>query len=131
MVRGFASGDPRGRDRTASQGAPSPSGHSIWELIFHIESWVKMTLGAVDGVAIPVAGDGRGVGLASGDRHECCGMETLGRSFSFTTLGWLKRSTASGMSAFARRFPAGRTISTVCSRERSSTRPITRVRFQC
>jgi hypothetical protein len=52
--------------------APTPSGNSSW--------WVKMTLGAVDGVAIP-PWPGMAVenGLASGDGHERGGVETLGR----------------------------------------------------
>lgn len=30
-----------------------PSAHSIWELLFHVEAWVKFTLGAVEGTPIP------------------------------------------------------------------------------
>jgi DinB family protein len=32
---------------------PVPNAHSIWELLGHVESWVKFALGAVDGVPIP------------------------------------------------------------------------------
>src|SRR5216684_5613399 len=32
---------------------PVPNAHSIWELLCHVESWVKFALGAVDGVPIP------------------------------------------------------------------------------
>jgi hypothetical protein len=32
---------------------PVPDAHSIWELLCHVESWVKFALGAVDGVPIP------------------------------------------------------------------------------
>lgn len=42
-------------DVTAAQAKarPLPGAHSIWELLFHVESWVKMTLSAIDGVPIP------------------------------------------------------------------------------
>jgi len=32
---------------------PMPNTHSIWELLRHLEAWVKFALGAVDGVPIP------------------------------------------------------------------------------
>jgi hypothetical protein len=32
---------------------PIPNAHSIWELVCHVEAWVKFALGAVDGVPIP------------------------------------------------------------------------------
>src|SRR5215469_11283851 len=32
---------------------PIPNAHSIWELLCHVESWVKFALGGVDGVPIP------------------------------------------------------------------------------
>src|SRR5712691_10261352 len=32
---------------------PIPNAHSIWELLCHVEAWVKFALGAVDGVPIP------------------------------------------------------------------------------
>jgi DinB superfamily len=40
---------------TAKQAQAHPIGnaHSIWELLCHVESWVKFALGAVDGVPIP------------------------------------------------------------------------------
>jgi hypothetical protein len=43
------------RDVTASeaQARPIPGAHSIWELVFHIDSWVKFALGTVSGVPIP------------------------------------------------------------------------------
>lgn len=43
-------------DVTAAQAKAHPvlAAHSIWELLFHVESWVKMTLGAIDGVPIPL-----------------------------------------------------------------------------
>jgi hypothetical protein len=43
------------KDVTASQAQahPVPSAHSIWELLCHLDSWVKFALGAVDGVPIP------------------------------------------------------------------------------
>jgi hypothetical protein len=36
-----------------AQAHPIPHAHSIWELLCHLESWVKFALGAVDGVPIP------------------------------------------------------------------------------
>jgi hypothetical protein len=32
---------------------PIPNAHSIWELVRHVEAWVKFAVGAVDGVPIP------------------------------------------------------------------------------
>jgi hypothetical protein len=32
---------------------PIANGHSIWELLLHVEAWVKFAQGAVDGVPIP------------------------------------------------------------------------------
>ena len=32
---------------------PIPNAHSIWELVVHVEAWVKFCLGAVQGTAIP------------------------------------------------------------------------------
>jgi hypothetical protein len=32
---------------------PVPNAHSIWELVSHLESWVKFALGAIDGVPVP------------------------------------------------------------------------------
>ena len=32
---------------------PLPNGHSIWEMVSHVESWVKLALGALDGKPIP------------------------------------------------------------------------------
>jgi DinB superfamily len=42
-------------DMTAEQAQthPIPNAHSIWELLCHIEAWVKFALGAVDGAPIP------------------------------------------------------------------------------
>lgn len=36
-----------------AQAHPIPNAHSIWELLCHVESWVKFALGAADGVPIP------------------------------------------------------------------------------
>ena len=36
-----------------AQAHPIPSAHSIWELLCHVESWVRFALGAVEGVPIP------------------------------------------------------------------------------
>lgn len=36
-----------------AQAHPIPNAHSIWELLCHVETWVKFTMGAVEGVAIP------------------------------------------------------------------------------
>jgi hypothetical protein len=43
------------KDVTAkkAQMHPIPNGHSIWELLCHVESWVRFALGAVDGAPIP------------------------------------------------------------------------------
>ena len=43
------------KDVTAQQAQahPVPSAHSIWELLCHLESWVKFAFDAVDGVPIP------------------------------------------------------------------------------
>jgi uncharacterized damage-inducible protein DinB len=32
---------------------PIPNAHSIWELLCHVEAWVKFALGAIDGEPIP------------------------------------------------------------------------------
>ena len=32
---------------------PIASAHSIWELVVHVEAWVRFALGAIDGVPIP------------------------------------------------------------------------------
>ena len=32
---------------------PVPNAHSIWELLYHVEAWVKFAIGAVEGVPIP------------------------------------------------------------------------------
>ncbi|HET7209939.1 MAG TPA: DinB family protein [Terriglobales bacterium] len=36
-----------------AQAHPIPNAHSIWELLCHLEAWVKFALGAVNGVPIP------------------------------------------------------------------------------
>jgi hypothetical protein len=36
-----------------AQAHPVPNVHSIWELLRHVESWVKFAIGAVEGVPIP------------------------------------------------------------------------------
>jgi DinB superfamily len=36
-----------------AQAHPIPGAHSIWELLCHVEAWVKFSLGAVDGIPIP------------------------------------------------------------------------------
>ena len=36
-----------------AQAHPIPNAHSIWELLYHIEAWVKFALGAVEGTPIP------------------------------------------------------------------------------
>ena len=38
---------------TQAQAHPIPNAHSIWELLRHVEAWVKFAIGAVDGVPIP------------------------------------------------------------------------------
>jgi hypothetical protein len=43
------------KDVTAqkAQAHPIPNAHSIWELLCHVEAWVKFAFGAVHGVPIP------------------------------------------------------------------------------
>ena len=43
------------KDATAKQAQAHPvsNAHSIWEIVCHVEAWVKFALGAVDGVPIP------------------------------------------------------------------------------
>ena len=43
------------KDVTAKQAQahPIPTAHSIWELLCHVEAWVKFALGAMNGVPIP------------------------------------------------------------------------------
>src|SRR6516162_9347997 len=36
-----------------AQARATPSAHSIWELLCHVDAWVNFTLGAVQGVPIP------------------------------------------------------------------------------
>jgi len=36
-----------------AQAHPIANVHSIWELVYHVEAWVKFALGAVQGVPIP------------------------------------------------------------------------------
>jgi hypothetical protein len=36
-----------------SQAHPLPKAHSIWELVYHVDAWVKFTLGSIQGVPIP------------------------------------------------------------------------------
>lgn len=36
-----------------AQARPMPNAHSIWELVLHVEAWVKFAMGAVQGVPIP------------------------------------------------------------------------------
>jgi hypothetical protein len=36
-----------------AQAHPIANAHSIWELLYHIEAWVKFALGAVEGTPIP------------------------------------------------------------------------------
>ena len=36
-----------------AQAHPIPNAHSIWELLCHVEAWVKLALGAIDGTPIP------------------------------------------------------------------------------
>ncbi len=36
-----------------AQAHPIPNGHSMWEILCHVEAWVKFALGAVGGTAIP------------------------------------------------------------------------------
>lgn len=32
---------------------PIPNAHSIWELVYHVDAWVKFALGAIQGTPIP------------------------------------------------------------------------------
>lgn len=36
-----------------AQARPMPNAHSIWELLCHVDAWVKFALGAINGVPIP------------------------------------------------------------------------------
>jgi DinB superfamily len=36
-----------------AQAHPLPNAHSIWELLYHVEAWVKFAFDAVDGTPIP------------------------------------------------------------------------------
>jgi len=36
-----------------AQAHPIANAHSIWELLYHVESWVKFAIGAIDGTPIP------------------------------------------------------------------------------
>src|SRR5437588_2198693 len=36
-----------------AEARPIPNAHSIWELVVHVEAWVKFCLGAVQGTPIP------------------------------------------------------------------------------
>lgn len=36
-----------------AQAHPMPQAHSIWELVLHVEAWVKFACGAVQGTPIP------------------------------------------------------------------------------
>lgn len=36
-----------------AQARPIPNAHTIWELVVHVEAWVKFCLGAVQGTPIP------------------------------------------------------------------------------
>jgi uncharacterized damage-inducible protein DinB len=36
-----------------AQARPIPNAHTIWELVIHVEAWVKFCLGAVQGTPIP------------------------------------------------------------------------------
>jgi hypothetical protein len=38
---------------TQAQARPIPNAHSIWELLCHVEAWVRFALGAVAGTPIP------------------------------------------------------------------------------
>jgi hypothetical protein len=38
---------------TQAQVHPVANAHSIWELVYHVDAWVKFALGALDGVPIP------------------------------------------------------------------------------
>jgi hypothetical protein len=43
----------KGVNARQAQAHPIPNAHSTWELLRHVESWVKFALGAVEGVPIP------------------------------------------------------------------------------
>lgn len=36
-----------------AQAYPIPNAHSIWELVYHVDAWVKFALGAIQGTPIP------------------------------------------------------------------------------
>ena len=36
-----------------AQAHPIANAHSIWELLYHVEAWVKFAIGAIDGTPIP------------------------------------------------------------------------------
>lgn len=36
-----------------AEARPIPNAHSVWELVLHVEVWVKLCLGAVQGTPIP------------------------------------------------------------------------------
>ena len=36
-----------------AQAHPIANAHSIWELLYHLEAWVKFAIGAIDGTPIP------------------------------------------------------------------------------
>ena len=36
-----------------AQARPIANAHSIWELVYHVDAWVKFALGAIKGVPIP------------------------------------------------------------------------------
>src|SRR5438270_13943899 len=38
---------------TEAKSHPIPNAHSIWELLCHVEAWVRFALGAVSGTPIP------------------------------------------------------------------------------
>src|SRR5579884_543608 len=40
-------------DSRQAQARPIANAHSIWELVLHVEAWVKFCLGAVQGTPIP------------------------------------------------------------------------------
>jgi DinB superfamily len=43
----------QGISATGAQARPLPNGHSIWELVLHVEAWCKFAHGAVHGKVIP------------------------------------------------------------------------------
>lgn len=43
----------KGVNAKQAQAHPIPNAHSIWELLCHVEAWVKFAVGAVEGVPIP------------------------------------------------------------------------------